>query len=410
MTKSHNRLLLTLVCVAIQGLSCPGVVFSQDNAGSWAVKAGADRMTIGSFKDSYTSLGFNSFNLEWDYITAPGGVDGSYAAGYNFPIFGIGLHYNTLADVKFKSKNGHYSDMVTLYGKISRDLVRTRHLGFGYNAFLGASYSSGYYDAQTNSANWFFSSPVLLFAAGGGHLTWMVTPRLDLEAEINVRHNSSARLTYPNGGLNYWGGGLSARYRFNAARPPRGNVFKTARISDRLFRKGWNYEIYGGGGVHACAAEWRAIVKTVPRDQLSTSLLRRWPMASLSADAIYRASGRFGAGFTADGFYCSNTERLRWADSILYSEEEVAASKGYSALSGGIGIVQEIFYKDFALYIQEGIYLYRHAGIRGEHGPIYERAGVRYYPAALDPFFVSICIKAHKFKADYLDLTIGIKI
>ncbi len=407
MARLFRDTLLTLVCIAVQGLSCPDAT-AQSNPGTWALKAGGDRMTIGSFRDSYQSLGFNAFTLELDYSASGATSDGSFAAGYGFPVFGIGLTYNTLSDVKFRSKNGHYSDMVTAYGTIVRDLFRTKHFGFGYNIQLGLSYSSGYYDAQTNSANWFFSSPVLLYAGGGGHLKWIVSPRLDLEAGIMVKHNSSARLAYPNGGLNYWGGGLSARYRFSSSRPPRSNVFKTQAV--RNLEKGWSYEIYAGGGVHACAAEWRALVKTVPRDELSTSLLRKWPMASLSFDAIYRTGGRFALGATVDGFWNSNTERLEWADRILYSEEEVEASKGYSPLSAGIGLVQEVFYRNAALYVQEGIYLYRHMGIRGEHGPLYERAGIRYYPPPLSPFFISVCIKAHKFKADYLDFTLGIRL
>ena len=135
----------------------------------------------------------------------------------------------------------------------------------------------------------------------------------------------------------------------------------------------------------------------------------RWPMLSLSTDAIYRTGERFALGFTADGFWNSNTERLKWADSVLYSEEENAASKGYSPFSFGVGLVQEIFYNNVALYVQEGIYLQRKMGIHGEHGWLYERAGIRYYPEALHPFFVSVCIKAHKFKADYMDFSVGIR-
>lgn len=410
MANNRIKIIITLACLACQGVSCLWTAYSQERNGIWGVKAGAERMTVGSFRDTYTSLGFNSYTVEFDRSTLGTENDGSYAAGYNFPVFGIGLSYSTLSDVIFKSPSGHYSDMISLYGKLSRDLLRTRHVGFGYDVHLGMSYSSGYYDTQTNSGNWFFSSPVLLYVAGGGHLTWMVAPKLDIEARINVRHNSSARLSYPNGGLNYWGGGLAARYRFQSARPPAGDVFKTPRISEDSFAKKWTFELYAGGGVHACAGEWRALVKTVPKEELSNSLLKKWPMASLSADAIYRLSGRLGAGVTVDGFWCSNTERLRWADSILYTEEEVNASKGYSPFSAGVGIVQEIFYKNAALYVQEGLYLYRHMGIRGYHGPLYERAGIRYYPPALDPFFLSVCIKAHKFKADYLDLTVGIRL
>ena len=299
--------------------------------------------------------------------------------------------------------------MLTLYGILSRDFIRTRHIGFGYDVSLGLSYSGAYYNALTNSSNWFFSSPVLMYAAGGGHLTLALSQNVDLEADINVRHHSSARFAYPNGGLNYWGGGLSARYRFCGVRPPSGNVFKSSRISGDLFRKGWSFELYAGGGVHACAAEWLAFTKTESKETVAATNLRKWPMASLSVDAIYRLSGKFGLGFTADGFWSSNTERLKWADSVLYDEGEIEASRGYHPLSFGIGLVQEIFYKEFAMYVQEGWYLLRRMGVHAEHGRIYERAGVRYYPSALDPVFFSVCIKAHKFKADYLDFSVGIK-
>lgn len=402
-----NKTIITaLVCIAVQGLSC---AWGQDKRSNWGIKAGADRMTIGSFRDSYTSTGFNSYILEFDYLTGPSNGKDGYAAGYNYPVFGIGITWNTLSDVDFKSTKGHYSDMFALYGKISRDLIRTRHIGFGYDVSLGLSYSSGYYDPLTNPSNWFFSAPVLFYVAGGGHLTWMVAPRLDVEAGINVRHNSSARFAYPNGGLNYWGGGLAVRYRLSEREKTRGNVFKTTKISKDLYDKGWNFEVYAGGGVHACAAEWKAMTKTVSKETLAETNLRKWPMFSLSADAIYRLTGRFAVGGTIDTFWNTNIENLKWSDSVLYSEEEIAASKGYYPFSFGFGLVQEVFYKDFALYIQEGVYLLRRMGVHAEHGWLYERAGLRYYPKALDPFFLSVCIKAHRFKADYMDFCLGVR-
>ena len=383
--------------VAAQG---PG-----DGPGS-AVRAGYDRMTIGSFRDSYTSLGFNSFNLAYDFITL--GEEGGFSAAYNRPVFSIGLTYNTLGDVVFRDSSGHYSGMVAAYGGVSRDLLRYGRFSLGYDLALGLSYSGGYYHPVTNRPNWFFSSPVLMYVAGGGHITWVLTKRLDLIADISVRHNSSARFAYPNGGLNYWGGGISARYHFQDRKPATGRGFRTPRISEDLYEKGWNYEIYAGGGVHACAAEWLATSKTVDKETLAATHLRRWPMASLGFDAVYRLSGRFGLGASADAFYCSNMEVLKWADAVIYGEEEAAASS-YAPFSFGVGAVQEVFYKRTAFFLQEGFYLYRKAGIHGYHGRLYERAGLRLYPKALDPFFITVCIKAHKFKADYMDFTLGLR-
>ena len=409
MTSFFRNCLTALVCLAAQGLSCfwGG---AQDKSSGWGFKVDANRMTIGSFRDSYKSTEFNTYTLEIDYITGPSGGKGDFASAYNYPVFGLGIAYNKLSDVIFRSGTGRYADMAAVYGKITRDLLRTKSLAFGYDISLGLSYSPEYYNAIDNPSNWFFSAPVLFYVTGGGHLTWMATPKLDVEAQISVRHNSSARFAYPNGGLNYWGGGLGARYHMKERSAPEGNALRPGRISDELFRKGWSLEIYAGGGVHACAAEWLAFTKTESKETQAATRLKRWPMASLSADLIYRVGGRFALGVTADGFWCSNTDRLRWADSVIYSEEENAKSKGYSPLSGGIGLVQEVFYKNAALYLQEGVYLYRHMGIHAEHGWLYERAGIRYYPKALSPFFVSACIKAHRFKADYMDFSIGIRL
>ena len=399
----------TAFIAVLAALCCAGAPVAAQGPGDGpasAVRAGADRMTIGSFRDSYTSLGFNSFTLEWDFVTR--GEAGSYSAAYNRPVFAIGLTYNTLGDVVFRSKNGHYSDMVAAYGSVSRDLLRYSRFSMGYDLSLGLSYSGGYYHPVTNRSNWFFSSPVLMYVAGGGHITWAVARRFDLIAGISVRHNSSARFAYPNGGLNYWGGGLSARYHFQDRKPAAGRGLRTPRISENLYEKGWNYEIYAGGGVHACAAEWLATSKTVDKETLAATHLRRWPMASLGFDAVYRLSGRFGIGAAADAFYCSNMEALKWADNVIYGEEAASATS-YAPFSFGLGAVQEVFYKRTAFFLQEGFYLYRKAGIHGYHGRLYERAGLRLYPKALDPFFITVCIKAHKFKADYMDFTVGLR-
>lgn len=392
-------------CLCFSGLKAA----AQDAGGQpgCAVRAGADRMTIGSFRDSYSSLGFNSFTLGWDFITR--GEPGSFSAAYNRPVFTIGLTYNTLGDVKFCSPDGHYSGMVAAFGAISRDLMHYGRFSLGYDLAIGLSYSDGYYHPVTNSPNWFFSSPVLMYVAGGGHVTWQFAQRLDLIADMSVRHNSSARFAYPNGGLNYWGGGLSARYHFQDRKPAVNRGFRTPRISGELYEKGWNYEIYAGGGVHACAAEWLATSKTVDRETLAATHLRRWPMASLGFDAVYRLSGRFGIGAAADAFYCSNMESLKWSDSVIYGEEAASATS-YAPFSFGIGAVQEVFYKRTAFFLQEGFYLYRKAGIHGYHGRLFERAGLRLYPKRLDPFFISVCIKAHRFKADYMDFTLGLRL
>ena len=379
-----------------------------DDRSSQAVRIGASRMQIASFRDSYAQTGFHACTVEWDFLTQ--GTAGSFSGAYNHPVFGIGLSYNSLDEVRFAREDGHFAPMAVLYGSMSRDLFRKGPVAFGYDLALGLSYSDGYYNPLTNAANGFFSSPVLLYAAGGSHLTWQVGKRVDLQAEITVRHHSSARFSYPNSGLNYWGGGLSARYHFQD-RPRRPDTgIRSPRIAPDQYEKGWRFELYAGGGVHACAAEWNACAETLDAETLAATRLRRWPMGSLGFDALYRLSGRLVLGATVNAFYASNSERLKWADGILYGEDAVSQSKGYDAFSCGVGAVQEIFYRDLAFYLQEGVYLYKRAGIHADHGRIYERAGFRYYPRRLSPVFFSVCIKAHRFKADYLDFSVGLRL
>ena len=381
----------------------------QDSAATpgYALRVGADWLDIATYRDSYSQTGFHSYTLEWDFVTR--GADGSFSAAYNHPVFGLGFTYSDLSKVKFTSPGGRYEDMLAVYARASRELLRRGTLFAGYDLSLGLSYSGAYFDPLTNSDNWFIGAPVLIYVDAGAHVGLQVGRRMDLLAEVAVRHHSSARTAYPNGGLNYWGGGVSARYHLSdrPSLPRTGSP--RPRIDSSLYTKGWCFEIYAGGGVHACAAEWRAYTEILDAEGLSQVRLHRFPMGTLGFDALYRLGGRIALGASATAFYCSNMETLRWADGIIYGESEAERSS-YAPFSFGIGAVQEFFYKNVALYIQEGFYLYRKAGIHGDHGRIYERAGLRFYPEWMGPFFFGMSIKAHLFKADYLDFNVGVRL
>ena len=69
MANNRIKIIITLACLACQGVSCLWTAYSQERNGIWGVKAGAERMTVGSFRDTYTSLGFNSYTVEFDRST-----------------------------------------------------------------------------------------------------------------------------------------------------------------------------------------------------------------------------------------------------------------------------------------------------------------------------------------------------
>lgn len=389
-------------------LSASGLVSAQPRY-DFAAGASYGWQSISNYKDYYSNIGFNAFSVTATWREKPG-TGGSFAPAYNFPRLSLSLTHSTLGDVIFKDTGGQYSDMYTLTGNFSRDLYCPGALAFGYDMSLGAGYTADYYNRIDNYQNWFLGGPFVLYASGKVHLNWQIALKVDVEASFGICHNSSARLSYPNSGLNYLVAGVGARYWLQRTSTSAAQGLKTPRIARSDFHCGWGTEIYAGGGVHACAAEWQSKAETMDAESFAATHFRRWPMASAGVDIIYRLNGRIALGVTAEAMYASNSSALRDADLILHTQEEIDAGHGYGPFSAGAGAVQEIFYKNVALYAKEAVYLVRKTGVQGYHGPVYEKVGFRYYPPALSPFFFTAGIKAHMVKADYLEFSVGIRI
>ena len=119
-------------------------------------------------------------------------------------------------------------------------------------------------------------------------------------------------------------------------------------------------------------------------------------------------------------FYSSNMKELEAADRILYGDDVVNRSPGYSPFSLGVAVVQEVYFRNFAVHVAIGAYPYRHKGVNDkmlnekfedrERGWHYEKAGFRYYFPKLADTFVGFAIKSHSIKAEYLELSVGIRL
>lgn len=387
---------------------------AQENTGRLSVALEGDYLTIVSYRNTYVpgKTIFPSHAVELDFSTLPTDGD-SFAAVMNYPVFGVGFGHSSLSQVEFRSPNGHYDDMFHLYGTMDRELLRRQWISLGYDALLGLTYTDGVYDAFTNTGNWFFSTRVLFYIGAGFHMKLRPIPgyrRLELETDAFFRHCSSARFGYPNSGYNGAGAGLTLRHYLNenAAVPASGQRQRKVSPDDWEAQKGMHWRMVAGGGVHACSAEWLAWCGRVKDPAQRRTDFRKWPMASLAAEAVYRYSGRFASGVSAEFFYNTTTGMLQEADTILYGSEAVEECSGYSPYSGGFGLVQECYYGPFALYVNAGMYLYRRMGIHADHGRFWQRAGLRCYPQRLHPFFFGASCKAHNFRAEYLDFTVGL--
>lgn len=361
------------------------------------------------------TTGYMTYEAGVGYQTNP--ADSSfYAQAYGYPILSAGFSVASMGDFKFYDQT-KFPSLYSLYGSFERSLMRREHLSLGYILEFGATYNPGRYDPVNNPGNNWLSSPFMAYFGAGAFAKFNVGKRWEVGADVMFRHFSNGRLALPNEALNAIGGGLFARYRlsdYNYA------DYKNVPKIKPDYKRGMQYVIVLGGGVHTCQAEWNAYVESEKDPAKKQDIkLKAHPKLSLSAEAVYRYAPRYASGLCVDVFYSSNMKELEKSDRIVYGDAAVENSPGYNPFSVGIAAVQEVYWKNFAVHVAIGAYPYRHKGVNGElakangdreRGWHYEKAGFRYYFPKLGDTFLGFAIKSHSIKAEYLEFSLGIRL
>lgn len=347
----------------------------------------------------------------------------SYDRLFGYPTIYIGGSLASMGDFKFHDKT-RLPNLYSLFGSFERTIYRGNHFSTGYHLDFGATYNPATYDPSKGAGNDWLSSPFMAYFGVGAFAKVHLGKRWEIGADVSFRHYSNGRLRLPNEALNAIGGGIFARYRLSEYDPTRyrkGNM--DLNLED--FKRGMQYTFAIGGGVHTCHAEWNKYAfdhsqadrpERVPTKE-EVDGLRAHPKYSFSFEATYRYGVRYATGLGVEVFYSSNMNHLKAADTILYGEEAVRNSPGYDPISIGLAVVQEVYWRNFAVHIAIGAYPYRHKGVNDkalnaiyedrERGWHYEKAGLRYYFPKLGDTFVGFSIKSHNIKAEYLELSIG---
>ena len=339
-----------------------------------------------------------------------------YAQRFGYPIFNFGFSIASMGDFKFHDQT-KFSNLYSLYGSFERSLLRKKHFSLGYQLDFGATYNPDRYDPVNNPGNNWLSSPVMAYFGAGAFIKFHIGNRWEIGADAMFRHYSNGRLALPNEALNALGAGLFARYRLDDYDHKEYAAAPRLKIDDK---HGMQYVIVLGGGVHTCMAEWNAKVETEEDASKKSSIkLKAHPKLSISVDALYRYALRYASGVSLDIFYSSNMKELEASDRILYGDEAVANSPGYSPISVGLALVHEVYWHNLAVHVAVGAYPYRHKGVNGieakeagdrERGWHYEKAGLRYYFPKFGNTFLGFAIKSHSVKAEYLEFSTGIRI
>lgn len=377
-----------------------------------------------------TYNGYMTYEASVGFQTNPeGGCQ--YAQAFGYPTLSVGLSLASMGDFKMED-NTRFPNLYSVFGSFERSLLRTKVFSMGYQFDFGATYNPGRYDPVGRPSDNWLSSPFMAYFGAGAFAKFHVGKHWEIGADFMFRHYSNGRLALPNEALNALGGGIFARYRLQEYD---WRKYKTySKVENPEFDRGMQYMITFGTGFHTCQGEWRAYVQVDDNDQRLTpqekqeanSKLKAHPKFSLSFDALYRYSLRYATGIGLDLFYSTNMKELAAADKLLYSQEAINASPGYFPLSVGVAVVQEVYWRNFAIHVAIGAYPYRHKGVNAssvvtesdkalmdddrERGWHYEKAGIRYYFPKLGDTYLGFAIKSHSIKAEYLEFSIGIRL
>ena len=361
------------------------------------------------------AYGYTTYEASVGFQTNPNDSS-AYARQFGYPMLNFGFSLARMGEFKFYDQT-KFSDLYSLYGSFERSLLRKKRLSLGYLLDFGATYNPDRYDPVNNPGNNWLSSPVMAYFGAGAFIKFHVGRRWEIGADAMFRHYSNGRLALPNEALNALGAGLFARYRLDDY------DYKEYTGIPRIkadYKRGMQYMIVLGGGVHTCMAEWNAKVETEDDVTKKSGIkLKAHPKLSISVDALYRYALRYASGVSLDVFYSSNMKELEASDRIIYGDEAVEKCPGYSPISVGLALVHEVYWHNLAVHVAVGAYPYRHKGVNGveakeagdrERGWHYEKAGLRYYFPKLGDTFLGFAIKSHSVKAEYLEFSAGVRI
>ena len=347
------------------------------------------------------SNGYMTYDVEVGFQTMPSDSC-VYVRSYGYPILSVGISVSSLSDFVMDG-DSFLPDIYSVYGAFERTHIRKERFSFGHLLNLGITTNPGVYDPVNNPGNTSLSSPVMCYFGGGFFTKWQIGRHWEAGAEVMYRHYSNGMLSVPNGGMDVVGAGVFARYRileYSAS------DFREESPKPAFEDMGMIYHLSFSGGVHSCWSEFKVYNELVENPALKQIRFKKHPRFSISADAIYRYALKYATGLGIDVFYSSNMDEVKECDRILYGNESIADAD-YSPISVGIAIVQELYWRHLAGYIALGAYPYLKNGRSGCQSRHYEKAGLRYYFPSLGDLFCGFAIKAHNFRAENFEFTIG---
>ncbi|NVK49815.1 MAG: acyloxyacyl hydrolase [Cyclobacteriaceae bacterium] len=292
-----------------------------------------------------------------------------YGQLYRYPVFGVGLS-TTLA---YQSEIGRPQGVYWFFDIPFREFSYDRKFNLSYFGHLGLGFNLNPYDSIENPLNRYIGSELNSYIHLGLKVNYFLTEQVHLFSMVGLKHFSNGATKKPNAGINLLPVSVGVRYNFNKSEEEtphlweRPELNKTGYWSTAFYFGSKNYEVGG-------ASYFRG----------GANLTRLW-------EKSYKY--RYGVGL--DVFFAPGLrDRSGLAQVSLWDQMSLAV----------VGAWEWKLTEHLYIPVGFGVYLHRN-NENQEFTWFYERIGMRY--SLNDRLFTGVQIKAHKFKADFFEYTVG---
>ncbi|WP_113922741.1 acyloxyacyl hydrolase [Cognataquiflexum aquatile] len=288
---------------------------------------------------------------------------------YKYPTYGFGLYTATF-------KNDYIGKPNAVYAYADLPFTKTflkGRLSYSYFAAFGLAFNFKPYDPDSNPINQFIGSYRNGYVHVGFTMRYALSPWLDLETAFGLKHFSNGSIKKPNSGLNFIPFSIGLRSTLNRAYFDQSSLSDIPKFIPNSHVNLWvsagakNYEI--GGDVYM-----------------------KW---GFSVNYLKQRGYKLRYGLGMDMFYAANgTLPGNWEKSGFMDKAS------FAIVASGEWVLK----KNFSIPLGIGVYMHRNY-FNDEPSAYYERVGIRYRFSR--QMFTGITLKAHGFKADFFEWTVG---
>jgi len=291
---------------------------------------------------------------------------------YRYPTYGLGLYTATFQNDYIGKPNAVYAYADIPFTKT----YFNNRLSYSYFTAFGLAFNFKPFDADNNPVNQFIGSYNNGYVHVGFTMQYALNEWLDLDASFGLKHFSNGSIRKPNSGLNFFPLSFGLRSKLNRAYFDKSSLSDIPEYIPNRHVNVWtsvgakNYEI--GGNIYL-----------------------KW---GFSANYLRQSGYKLRYGLGIDMFYSGK--------GILPGDWKKTGFKdkaSFAVVASGEWVLK----KNFSIPLGIGVYLHRNY-FNDEPSAYYERVGIRYRFS--NQMFTGITLKAHGFKADFFEWTVGYSI